>query len=158
MKIEFTWDQAREAAKLIPTNERISSVIFFIGFAVGFWYILALKKHESKFFTSSFNSIDEIALYSFWLVWIITAGLEGILGLRWWSRLFDSFGGILVAALACIWLFGQISLSISITYRNCYPSNGQWLLAWISNTLGKNYSILKLYISFGGGSLLTFCL
>ncbi len=143
MKIEFTWDQAREAAKLIPTNERISSVIFFIGFAVGFWYILALKKHESKFFTSSFNSIDEIALYSFWLVWIITAGLEGILGLRWWSRLFDSFGGILVAALACLWLFIKFPFDFSY-FSEILPTNWQWLLSWISNIVGR----IVIFLSF----------
>ena len=143
MKIEFTWDQAREAAKTISTNERISSIIFFVVFAFGFWYILALKKQGSKFFTSGFNRTDAVALYSFWLVWIITAGLEGILGLRWWSRLFDSFGAILIAALACLWLFTKFPFDFSY-FSEILPTNWQWLLSWITNIVGR----VVLFLSF----------
>ena len=143
MKIEFTWEQAREAARTIPANERISSIIFFAFFSIGFWYILTLKRQDSQFFTSSFNKMDAVALYSFWLVWIITAGLEGILGLRWWSRLFDSFGAILVAALACLWLLIKFPFDFSF-FAQLLPANWQWLLSWISNTVGR----IVLVISF----------
>jgi len=143
MKIEFTFDQAREAARTIPTNERISSIIFFAFFSIGFWYILTLKKQDSQFFTSSFNKMDAVALYSFWLVWIITAGLEGILGLRWWSRLFDSFGAILVAALACLWFFIKFPFDFSF-FPELLPSNWQWLLSWINNTVGR----IVIFLSF----------
>jgi len=143
MKIEFTWDQAREAAKTLPVNERFSSIIFFLVFAIGFWYILALKKQDSHFFTSAFNDFDTAALYSFWLVWIITAGLEGIFGLRWWSRLFDSFGAILVAALACLWLFIKFPFDFRF-FPELLPANWQWVLSWISNTAGR----IILFLSF----------
>lgn len=143
MKIEFTWEQAREAAKTIPANERISSIIFFLVFVIGFLYILALKKQNSHFFASNFNDFDTAALFSFWLVWIITAGLEGILGLRWWSRLFDSFGAILVAALACLWLFIKFPFDFSF-FPELLPTNWQWLLSWISNTVGR----IVIFVSF----------
>jgi hypothetical protein len=143
MKIEFTWEQAREAAKTIPSNERFSSIIFFMVFAIGFWYILALKKQDSQFFTPAFNDMDAVALYSFWLVWVITAGLEGILGLRLWSRLFDSFGAILVAALACLWLFIKFPFDFSF-FSELLPVNWQWLLSWIGNLIGR----IVLFLSF----------
>ena len=143
MKIEFTWEQARQAAKSIPANERISSIIFFVVFAIGFWYLLALKKQDSKFFTAAFNDKDVVALYSFLLVWCITAGLDGILGLRWWSRLFDSFGAILVAALACLWLFIRFPFDFSY-FSELLPANLQWLLSWITNGVGR----VVLFLSF----------
>lgn len=143
MKIEFTWDQAREAARTIPTGERFSSVIFFVVFSIGFWYILTLKNQDSQFFSTAFNDMDAVALYGFWLVWIITAGLEGVLGLRLWSRLFDSFGAILVAALACLWLFVKFPFDFSF-FPELLPANWQWLLSWISNLVGR----IILFLSF----------
>ncbi len=142
MRIRFTWEQAHAAAKTIPLNERISSIIFFALFSVGFYYMVALKKQSSPFFTHKFNRMDTVALYSFWLVWIITAGLEGILGLRWWSRLFDSFGAILVAALACLWLFLRFPFDFRF-FPQLLPANWQWLLAWVSNLVGRILLVLS---------------
>ncbi len=45
-----------------------------------------------------------IMLYGSWVAWIITAGLEGVLGQRLLSRLFDTFGGIIFMAVATVWL------------------------------------------------------
>ena len=136
MKIEFTWDQAREAARTIPVNERISSVIFFIVFSLGLWYLIILRRQGSPFYTSKFSRMDAAVMVSFWLVWIITAGLEGVLGLRWWSRLFDSFGAILVAALAGLWLFIRFPFDFSY-FPQLLPVNMHWLLAWITNGVAR---------------------
>jgi len=142
MQIEFTWDQAREAAKTLPANERISSIVFFIVFALGFWYHLALRRQGSPFYSSSFNRMDTIALYSFWMVWIITAGLEGLLGLRLWSRLFDSFGAILVAAFACLWLFVRFPFDYSY-FPQLLPANLHWMLAWVGNGVARVVLLLS---------------
>jgi len=142
MKIEFTWEQASEAARTLPLNERISSIIFFGIFATGFGYILTLKRQSSPFFTTDFGSIDALALYSFWLVWCITAGLEGILSLRWWSRLFDSFGAIFLAALACLWLFVRFPFDFSF-FPQLLPDNWQWLLSWVTNSVARVILLLS---------------
>ena len=58
----------------------------------------SLATHQiwsTGFFTSTFGTIEMIMLYGSWIAWIITAGLEGVLGQRLLSRLFDTFGGII---------------------------------------------------------------
>jgi len=51
-------------------------------------------------------------------IWIITAGLEGVFGLRLLSRLFDIFGGLIFAGFVTIWFYAVLNLfdgEISIT-------------------------------------------
>lgn len=49
---------------------------------------------STGFFTAEFGALEQFLFYGYWAVWITTASLEGILGLRLLSRLFDVFGGI----------------------------------------------------------------
>ena len=75
-------------------------------------------------------------LYGSWFSWIITSGLEDILGRRFLSRLFDTFGGIIFIAVATAWLV--IVFPFDFTYfADVLPDVLRFLVQWISNDIAR---------------------
>ena len=126
-----------EADKGIPKNERIASIGFF--FAGSVLIILYLVSHQiwsTGFFTTKFGPIEMIMLYGSWISLSISSGLEGILGKRLLSRLFDTFGGIIYIAVATVWLI--IVFPFNFTYfANVLPDFLRFLVQWISNDVAR---------------------
>jgi hypothetical protein len=72
-----------EADNGIPKNERIAGIgFFFIGSVLMILYLAAHQIWSTGFFTSAFDITEMIMLYGSWIAWIITSGLEGVLGQR----------------------------------------------------------------------------
>ena len=131
-----------EADKGIPKNERIAGIGFF--FAGSVFMVLYLAAHQiwsTGFFTAKFGTIEMFTLYGSWIAWIITSGLEGILGQRLLSRLFDAFGGIIFITVATAWLL--VVFPFDFTYfANVLPHFLRFLVQWISNDIARLLMVL----------------
>lgn len=131
------YQRAKQDAYLgIPIGDRIVSVLFFFASVFALLYLINHQIQNTGFYSEKFGIIEAVFLYGFWSVWIITAGLEGILGARLWSRLFDALGGILVAAIASLWLFIVFPFDFSY-FTVLMPETLRWSLAWVNNDVAR---------------------
>ena len=131
-----------EADKGIPNHERIAGIgFFFTGSVLMVLYFVAHQMWSTGFFTATFGTIELIMLYGSWVCWIITAGLEGVLGQRLLSRLFDTFGGIIFIAVATAWLL--VVFPFDFTYfADVLPDFLRFLVQWISNDIARVVMVL----------------
>jgi len=126
-----------ESDKGIPKNERIAGIgFFFTGSLLMIFYLATHQIWSTGFFTSTFSTIEMIMLYSSWIAWIITAGLEGVLGQRLLSRLFDTFGGIIFIAVATAWLVVVFPFEFAY-FADVLPEFLRFLVQWISNDIAR---------------------
>ena len=132
-----------EADKGIPKNERIAGIgFFFAGSVLMVLYLAAHQIWSTGFFTTKLGTIEMILLYGSWIAWIITSGLEGVLGQRLLSRLFDTFGGIIFIAVATGWLL--VVFPFEFTYfADVLPDFLRFLVQWISNDIAR--VVMALY-------------
>ena len=133
-----------EADKGIPNNERIAGIgFFFAGSVLAILYLAAHQIGATGFFTTKFGTIEMIMLYGSGIAWIITSGLEGVLGQRLLSRLFDTFGGIIFIAVSTGWLL--VVFPFEFTYfADVLPDFLKFLVQWISNDIAR--VVMVLYI------------
>ena len=131
-----------EADKGIPKNERIAGIgFFFAGSVLLVLYLAAHQIWSTGFFTAKFGTIEMIMLYGSWISLSISSGLEGILGKRLLSRLFDTFGGIMYIAVATAWLL--VVFPFDFTYfANVLPDFLRFLVQWISNDIARIVMVL----------------
>ena len=101
----------------------------------------------NSFFTTKSGTVEMIMLYGSWIAWIITSGLEGVLGQRLLSRLFDAFGGIIYILVATAWLI--LIFPFDFTYfAEVLPDFLRFLVQWISNDIAR---ILMILYTIGMG-------
>ncbi|MEJ2241329.1 MAG: hypothetical protein P8Y18_04215 [Candidatus Bathyarchaeota archaeon] len=131
-----------EADKGIPKNERLAGIVFFFtGSVLMIIYLAAHQIMSTGFFTAKFGTIEMVMLYGSWIAWSITSGLEGLLGQRLLSRLFDTFGGIIFIAVATAWLV--IVFPFDFTYfANVLPEFLRFLVQWVSNDIARVIMVL----------------
>ena len=106
------------ADKGVPYNERVVGVAIVVASILMVVYFVAHQMWLTGFFTTTFGTLELFMFYGSWVFWIITAGLEGVFGLRLLSRLFDIFGGLIFAGFVTIWFYAVLNLfdgEISIT-------------------------------------------
>ena len=126
-----------EADKGIPKNERIVGIgFFFAGSVLIILYLAAHQIWSTGFFTAAFGTTETIMLYGSWIAWIITSGLEGLLGQRLLSRLFDAFGGIIFIAVATAWLLVVFPFDFT-HFADVLPESLRFLVQWISNDIAR---------------------
>jgi hypothetical protein len=131
-----------EADKGIPKNERIAGIgFFFTGSILIVLYLAAHQMWSTGFFTATFGTIEMIMLYGSWIAWIITAGLEGVLGQRLLSRLFDTFSGIIFIAVATAWLVVVFPFEFAY-FADVLPDYLRFLVQWISNDIARIVMLL----------------
>jgi hypothetical protein len=135
-----------EADKGIPNNERIVGIgFFFVGSVLMVLYFVTHQMWSTGFFTEKFSIIEMIMLYGSWGFWIITAGLEGVLGQRLLSRLFDTFGGIIFSAVATTWLLVIFPFEFAY-FANVLPDYLRFLVQWISNDIARVVMVLYIIV------------
>ena len=131
-----------EADKGIPKNERIAGITFFFtGSVLMILYLAAHQIWSTGFFTSAFGTVEMIMLYGSWIAWIITSGLEGVLGQRLLSRLFDTFGGIIFIAVATAWLIAVFPFDFTY-FADVLPDFLRFSVQWISNDIARILMVL----------------
>ena len=137
-----------EAEKGIPFGDRvvgISIVVFSILMAL---YLLAHQVRSTGFFTASFGTSEMLMLYGLLILGIISAGLEGVFGLRLYSRLFDVFGGLLLAAVCTIWLLVVFPFEFAY-FSDVAPDSLSFLVQWISNDIARVLMVLAIIVYLG---------
>ena len=135
-----------EADKGIPKNERIAGIgFFFAGSVLMVLYLAAHQIGSTGFFTSKFGTVEMIMLYGSWIAWIITSGLEGVLGQRFLSRLFDTFGGIIFIAVATAWLLVVFPFEFAY-FADVLPDFLRFLVQWISNDIAEVLMVLYIIV------------
>jgi NADPH:quinone reductase-like Zn-dependent oxidoreductase len=123
-----------EADKGIPRSERIFGVGIVVVCVLLVLFFVAHQSWSTGFFTSKFGAAEMFMLYGSLIFWIITATLEGVLGRRLLSRLFDTFGGIFFAGFATAWLLVVFPFEFAY-FADVMPDFLRFLVQWISNEI-----------------------
>jgi hypothetical protein len=137
-----------EADKGIPRGERVFGIILVVFNVMMILYIIAHQMRSTGFLTSSFGTLEMFFLYGYFVFWIISAGLEGVLGQRLLSRLFDVFGGVFFAGICIIWLLVVFPFNFSY-FTDVLPNSLKFLLQWISNDIARVIMVLGIIVHLG---------
>jgi hypothetical protein len=135
-KTENWFSRAKtEAAKGIPREDRVFGVVIVVVSILMMLYFVVHQLNATGFFTSEFEILEMIMLYGNLTAWFITGTLEGILGQRLLSRLFDSFGAIIFMAFSFVWLLVVFPFDFN-HFADVLPESLRFLLQWITNDIG----------------------
>ena len=130
-----------DADKGIPTDERLSSAAIAVFSIVMVVFFVSHQTQSTGFFTAEFGALEQFLFYGYWVVWMTTATLEGILGLRLLSRLFDVFGGIEFLFISTVVLL--IIFPFDFQYlADVLPESLRFLLGWISDDIARVVMVL----------------
>lgn len=131
-----------EADKGISKRERWVGIgFFFTGSVLMIMYLAAHQMWSTGFYTAKFGAIEMFMLYGSWIAWFVTSGLDGVLGKRFLSRLFDTFGGIIFIAVATAWLVMVFPFDFTY-FANVLPGLLRFLVQWISNDIARILMVL----------------
>lgn len=125
-----------EANKGIPTNDRFTGIALVVVNALIAAYFVSHQLGSTGFFTPKFGAVEMFLLYGSLAAWIITGSLEGILGQRFLSRLFDVFGGIPFIAVSLVWLLIVFRFDFA-HFADVLPNVLRFLVQWISNDIAR---------------------
>jgi len=130
-----------DADKGIPTDERLSSAAIAVFSIVMVVFFVSHQTQSTGFFTAEFGPLEQFLFYGYWVVWITTASLEGILGLRLLSRLFDVFGGIEFLFISTVVLL--IIFPFDFQYlADVLPESLKFLIEWVSDDIARVVMVL----------------
>ena len=125
-----------DADKGIPADERLSSATIAVFSIVMVLFFVSHQTQSTGFFTAEFGTLEQFLFYGYWVVWVTTATLEGILGLRLLSRFFDVFGGIIFLVISTIMLL--IIFPFDFQYlADALPESLRFLLEWVSDDVAR---------------------
>ena len=137
-----------EADKGIPRGDRVVGVALVVFNVVMILYFVTHQSRSTGFFTASFGTLEMLIFYSFWICGIVSAGLEGVFGRRLLSRLFDTFGGIIFAAVATAWLL--VVFPFEFTYfSDGLPDFLSFVVQWISNDIARVVMVVGIILYLG---------
>jgi hypothetical protein len=134
-----------EADKGVPPNERVVGVAIVVVSILIIAYFVAHQVWSTGFFTPTFGALEMIMLYGNLTAWIITGALEGILGQRLLSRLFDAFGGIVFIAVSLAWLAVVFPFDFAY-FANVLPDSLRFLVQWISNDIARGIMVVGVIV------------
>jgi len=137
-----------ESEKGIPRGERGFGITLVIINILMILYFAAHQLRSTGFFTTKFGTIEMFFLYGYSVFWIISAGLEGVLGQRFLSRIFDVFGGVLFAGICIIWLLVVFPFEFS-NFADILPNSLKFVIQWISNDIARVIMVLGIIVHLG---------
>jgi hypothetical protein len=132
-----------EADKGIPLNERIVGIGIVVFCVLIVMYFVVHQMRPTGFFTARFGASEMLMFYGSLVFWIVTAGLEGVLGQRLLSRLFDTFGGLFFAAAATAWLLVVFPFEFA-HLADLLPNFLRFSVKWISNDIARVLMVLGI--------------
>ncbi len=134
-----------EADKGIPPNERVVGIAIVVVSILMMLYCVAHQMWSTGFFTAAFGTLEMIMLYGNLIAWAITGALEGVLGQRLLSRLFDVFGGIIFITISFAWLL--VVFPFELTYfADVLPNFLRFLVQWISNDIARVVMVIGIIL------------
>jgi hypothetical protein len=86
-----------------------------------------------------------IMLYGNLIAWAITGALEGVLGQRLLSRLFDVFGGIIFITISFVWLLAVFPFEFTY-FADVLPNFLRFLVQWISNDIAQVVMVIGIIL------------
>ncbi|UCE15813.1 MAG: hypothetical protein JSV12_08120 [Candidatus Bathyarchaeota archaeon] len=134
-----------EADKGIPYHERVTGITIVVFSVLMVFYFAAHQTWSTGFFTATFGTLEMIMLYGSLIFMIVTAGLEGVLGQRLLSRLFDTFGGIIFVTVAIAWLLVVFPFEFAY-FADVLPDFLRFLVQWISNDIARVLMVLGIIV------------
>ena len=137
-----------DAEKGIPRGERIVGIAIVVFSVFMVLYFAAHQRQSTGFFTATFGTLEMIALYGYWVYWIVVAGLEGVLGQRFLSRLFDVCGGLIFSGLCIVWLLVVFPFEFA-HFADVLPESLRFLVQWISNDIARILMVLGIIVHLG---------
>ena len=148
-EIENWFSRAKaEADKGIPSGERVFGIALVVINILMILYFTTHQMRSTGFFTTKFGALEMFFLYGYSVFWIISAGLEGVLGRRLLSRLFDVFGGVIFAGICITWLL--VAFPFEFTYfADILPNSLKFLLQWISDDIARIIMVLGIIVHLG---------
>jgi hypothetical protein len=151
MKANESWFSRgkAEAEKGIPFNERVVGIAIVVISVLMVLYFVAHQVRATGFFTTTFGTSEMLMLYGLLILGIISAGLEGVFGLRLHSRLFDVFGGLILAAVCTVWLLVVFPFEFAYI-ADVAPESLRFLVQWISNDIARVLMVLAIIVYLGG--------
>ena len=130
-----------EVDKGASSGDRFTGIIIVLVSVLLIGIFTAHQTGSTGFFTSKFGTLEMVMLYCSLIAWIITGSLDGILGQRLLSRLFDVFGGIIFITISLAWLL--VVFPFEFTYfAYVLPVFLRFLVQWISNDIARGIMIL----------------
>jgi hypothetical protein len=137
-----------EADKGIPYGERVVGIGIVVFSVLMVLYFVAHQRQSTGFFTETFGTSEMLMLYGLLILGIISAGLEGIFGLRLHSRLFDVFGGLILAAIFTVWLLVAFPFEFAY-FPDVLPGSLQFLVRWFSNDIVRVLMVVGIIAYLG---------
>jgi len=129
------FERGRKAAEeKLPLNERVFGIGIVIISVLMILFFWSHQIYSTGFFTSKFGTIETIMLYGFWVFWITTASLEAIYNQRLLSRIVDTFGGVIFAAISIAWNLVVFPFEFA-NFAEVLPESIKFLVQWISNDI-----------------------
>jgi hypothetical protein len=140
-----------EAEKGIPSSERFVgiSIVVFIVFLL--LYLNSQQTHSTRLFTPTIRTPEIVMFYCVLIMGIISAGLEGVFGQRFYSRLFDVFGGLILAAVCTIGLLVVFPFEFA-HFADVMPDSLSFLVRWISNDIARVLMVLAIIVYIGAAA------
>ena len=139
-----------EANKGASRGDRFTGVFIVVVSALLIIIFVAHQTGSTGFFTSKFGALEAVMLYGSLVAWIITGYLDGILGQRLLSRLFDVFGGILFITVSLVWLLIVFPFEFSF-FADVFPEFLRFLVQWISNDIARGVMVVGAILLCVGG-------
>jgi hypothetical protein len=139
-----------EADKGASSGDRFTGIVIV---GVSLLLIAIFVAHQTcstGFFTLKFGALEAVMLYGSLVAWIITGSLDGILGQRLLSRLFDVFGGILFITVSLVWLLVVFPFEFSF-FADVFPEFLRFLVQWISNDIARGVMVVGAILLCVGG-------
>ncbi len=124
-------------------NQRVTGTAILVLGVLGVLFFVAHQTGSTGFFTIKFGTIEMIMFYGYLVFWIMTGGLEGVLGQRLLSRLLDTLGGLIFATIATAWLFVVFPFEYAY-FADVIPEFLRFLVQWISNDIARIVMMLTI--------------
>ena len=134
-----------EADKGVPPNERVVGVAIVVVSILMMLYFAAHQVWSTGFFTTAFGALEVIMLYGNLTAWTVTGFLEGVLGQRLLSRLFDVFGGIIFITVSLAWLLVVFPFDFAY-FADVLPDFLRFLVQWISNDIARGIMVIGVIV------------
>ncbi len=137
-----------EAEKGIPYSQRVVGIAIVVFSVLMVLYFVAHQMRSTGFFTATFGTLEMLLLYGLLILGIISAGLEGVLGRRLLSRLFDVFGGLIFSTVCITWLLVVFPFEFAY-FADVLPDSLRFLVQWISNDIARVLMVLGIIVHLG---------
>lgn len=134
-----------EADKGVPPNERVVGITIVAISILMMLFFVAHQVGSTGFFTAAFGALETIMLYGNLAAWTVTGFLEGVLGQRLLSRLFDVFGGIIFITVSLAWLLVVFPFEFAY-FADVLPDFLRFLVQWISNDIARGLMLIGVIV------------